>query len=253
MKAQFKYAFLAGLHIRGPVFAVVFIMDIAFIILGSLSKVPIALHIIFITFGGIAAAVMLAANIGSDVIMGRRMFASSEAYLQALTPVPRWKTLLANVITMLAEDLITITFSVTAITWIAFNFIGNNIWEIFKEMVLAQNNILFYAICGFFMMIAAYLLFIMIILFCAAMKKSIFFKIPASGFLTFLLACGCFYAVSLLQVILLPISNVQIFGLTIILSPYTIAAYPILVVLTFLEAAGLFLITSKLIERKINI
>jgi len=252
MKALFKYAFLAGVHVRGPVFAVVLIMDVVFIILGS-GTVPFALHILFITFGGIAVAVMLAANIGSDVIMARRIFASSDAYLQALTPVPRWKTLLANIIIMLAADIITMCFAIASIVWITFNFIGNNVWEIFLEMARTQDNYLFYTVCGIFMLIAAYILFVMIILFCAAMKKSVFFKIPASGILTFLLACGCFYAVSLLQAVLLPISNVQIFGLSIILSPHSIAAYPILIVLTFLEAAGLFLITSKLIERKINI
>ncbi|MCL2197256.1 MAG: hypothetical protein FWB77_06530 [Treponema sp.] len=252
MKALFKYAFLTGFHIRWPAFAIIFVMNITFIILGS-GTIPFALHILFITLGGLAVAVMMAANIGSDIIMGRRMYASADAYLQALTPVPRWKTLLANVIIMLAADIITMAFAIASIIWITFNFIGNNVWEIFLEMARTQDNYLFYTICGIFMMIAAYLLFVMIILFCAAMKKSILFKVPAASFLTFLLACGCFYAASLLQAVLLPISNVQIFGLSIILSPHTIAAYPILIVLTFLEAAGLFLITSKLIERKINI
>ncbi|MCL2210577.1 MAG: hypothetical protein FWB95_01500 [Treponema sp.] len=228
-------------------------MDITFIILGSISAVPLALHILFITFGGIAVAVMLAANIGSDLVMARRMFVSADAYLQALTPAPRWKTLLANVITMLAADLITMVFTVASITWISFNFIGGNIWELTIEMIRAQSDYMFYSICSFFAMIAVYLLVVMIILFCAAMKKSYFFKMPASGILTFLVACGCFYAVSLLQVVLLPISDVQIFGLTVVLTPFSIAAYPILIVLTFLEAAGLFIITSRLIERKINI
>jgi len=252
MKTQFKYAFLNGLNVRGVTFAIIFVMNAVFIILGSVLKLPFAVHVVFLTFGGIAVAAMFAANIGSDIIMIRRVFASKDAYLQALTPVPRWKTLLANVTTMMCLDIFTMFIASVSITWITFNFIGNNIWQNFWD-ILSSENFTVYIILSVKAMIACYLLFVMVILLCIAVKKSFFFKLPASGLLTFLLALACFYIVSLLQIVLLPISSVQVFGIFIMLTPNSFAAFPILIILTFLEAAGLFVLTSKLIERKINI
>jgi len=252
MKTQFKYALLNGLYVRGVTFAIVLVMNIVFIILGSVLQLPFAVHVIFLSLGGMAVTAMFAANIGSNVIMIRRMFASADAYLQALTPVPRWKTLLANVITMMCMDIFSMFIAATSITWIAFNFIGNDMWSNFWEIFLHENYFV-YIILLITAFIASYLLFAMVILFCVAAKKSFLFKLPASGLLTFLLALACFYIVSLLQIVLLPISSVQIFGIFIMLTPNSIAAFPILILLTFLEAAGLFVLTSKLIERKINI
>jgi len=252
MKTQFKYAFLNGLSIRGIAFAVILVMNAVFIILGFTLKLPFAVHVVFMSLGGIAVAAMFAANIGSDVIMIRRMFASQDAYLQALTPVPRWKTLLANVITMMCMDIFTMFIASVSITWISFNYIGNDIWQKFWDIFLSEDFIL-YSSWSSAAMIACYLLFVMVILFCAAAKKSFLYKLPASGFLAFLLALVCFYIVSLLQIIVLPMSSVQIFGIFIMLSPNSAAAFPLLILLTLLEAAGLFVLTSKLIERKINI
>jgi len=252
MKTQFKYAFLNGLSIRGITFAVILIMNAAFIILGFTLRLPFAVHVVFMSLGGIAVAAMFAANIGSDIIMIRRMFASQDAYLQALTPAPRWKTLLANVITMMCMDIFTMFIAIVSITCISFNFIGNDIWQNFWDILLSENYSV-YIILSVKAMIACYLLFVMVILFCAAAKKSFLYKLPASGFLAFLLALVCFYIVSLLQIVILPMSSVQVFGIFIMLSPNSAAAFPLLILLTFLEAAGLFVLTAKLIERKINI
>jgi len=253
MKAQFKYAFKSGLGIRGLVFAFVFVMNVIFIALGSIYQLPFAAHVTFLALSGTAVAVMLAADIAGDVIMIRRTFASQDAYLTALTPVPRWKTLLANVITMMIMDMLTMAFVIVSIVWLSFNFIGNDIGQIIRQAAFSNSLYLFYMIWLLLALITGYILFIMIVLFCAAMKKSVLFKLPASGLLTFLLTCGCFYAVNLLQLFLIPFSDVQVFGLMIILSPVSLAVYPVLFILTLLEIAVLFIITSKLIERKINI
>jgi len=76
---------------------------------------------------------------------------------------------------------------------------------------------------------------------------------PASGFLAFLLACGCFYVVSLLQLLLAPFGEVGWQGFLIVITLSPGAAGPLLTLLTLIEAAGLFVLTSKLMERKINL
>jgi len=253
MKAQFKYAFLAGLYIRGHVFAAIFVMEFVFITLGSLGLLPFAAHVTAVSLGGVAIAVMLAANIGGDVLIARRMFSVPEAYLHALTPVPRRAILLASVLTMAVMDLVTMAVVITAEVWLSFNLAGDNIGKIIWDFIHSNGPNLFYVILFGIMLIAAYLLLLMIIMFFVTAKKSIFHKMPASGFLAFLLACGCVYVASLLQLVLIPLSNVERYGLLIVLNFNNIAACPVYTLLVLLETVGLFILCSRLMERKVNL
>jgi len=253
MKAQFKYAFMAGLYFRGPVFAVIFVMNTVFTLLGFLGVLPLPAQVTAVSLGGVAIAVMAAACIIGDIHIGRRMFASPESYLHALTPVPRWKTLLASVITMAALDILTMAFSIFTEVCMSLNLAGKNVWLIIREYIRANPEIITYIIIGALLLIAVYLLALMIIMFCITMKKSLLFKIPASGLLAFLLGCGCVYAANLLQLLLAPFSYVERYLFMIIITPQGGTAFWVLTALTLLEAAGLFVITSKLMERKINL
>ena len=253
MKAQFKYAFLAGLYIRGPVFAVIFLMNTVFIILGSLGLLPYAAHITAVSLCGVSIAVMTGANIAGDVFIARRMFGVPGVYLDMLTPVPRWKIMLASLITMLVMDLITMIYIITAQVWLSFNMIGGGIHEFFWETIRAHSGQYSFVLLSALLMIAAYLLAITVILFCAAMKKSAFFKMPASGLLTVLLAFGCFYICTLLHLLLAPLSVINRYGLILVLTFVSEIALPLLILLTVLQAAVFFVITSKLLERRINL
>jgi len=253
MKAQFKYAFLAGFYVRLPVFAVIFIMNTVFITLGSLGLLPFAAHVTAVSLGGVAIAVMMAADIISDVIIIRRMFFAPVAYLHALTPVPRGKILFASVIAMAVMDLISMAVVISSEVWLSFNLAGSGVGEIFWSTVLTDASIIVYSFLSILLLIACYFLVVMVVLFSIAMKKSIFYKMPASGFMAFLAACGCFYIVSLLQLLLSPFSEVQRYGLLFILNLGGGVTFPLYILLTLLEAIALFILTSKLLERKINI
>jgi len=253
MKAQFKYAFFAGLHVRGITFAVIFAMNVIFITLGSLGLLPFAVHIMAVSLGGIAIAVMFAANIGSDVALANWMFSPPKAYLHALTPAPRWKTLLAGIATMTVMDFVTMAIAIASLVWLTLilasgnaghvSIEGNWVLETNYPFISVSRGILFVLL-----MIASYLLILMIIMFCVTMKKSLFYKLPASGFLTFLLACLCFYVAGLLQLALIPFSEVQRNGIFIVITLGE-TAMPMLILLTFLKAGALFFLTSKLMER----
>jgi len=252
MKAQFKYAFLAGFHIRGPVFAVIFIMNTVFLILGLLGLLPFAALVTAVSLGGVAIAVMFTANIGSDVAIISRLFSAQKATLYALTPAPRWKTLLASITTMTVMDVITMAFVIITQVSLSFNLTGNNVRQIFWSYLNQNLSGITFIIWNILLLIAGYLLVLMVILFCITAKKSIFFKMPASGFLAFLLACACFYIASLLQILLAPFGVVERFLFMITITLDTIAI-PLLALLTLLEAGVLFVLTSKLMERKINL
>ena len=252
MKAQFKYAFLSGIQIRVYFFAVIFVVDLTFIVLGSLGLLPAAALITAVSLGGVAIAAMFAANIIGDVAICRRMFSAPEAYLHALTPVPRWKTLLASVITMAALDIITMAFVIISEVWLSFNLAGirGTVIEYFRTNVDA--SILLYGLWAALLIIAGYLLTVTLILFCITAKKSILFKRPASGLLAFLLGCLCVYAISISQLILAPLGTISRYAIFIILT-FTSAVIPFYILLILADTAVLFVITAKLMERRINI
>jgi len=253
MKALFKYAFLSGFFIRGAAFAVIFILYSLLIIFGSMDKLPLIAHIAAISLGGIAVAVMFAANIGGDISIARKMFAVPASYLNMLTPVPRWKILLSGSIAMAVMDIFSMVFVIIAQVWLVFNLIGNEVWQNIWETVSTNNTYMLYGLWSFLMLIASYILILMIILFCVTMKKSLFYKMPASGLLSFLLACCCFCIANLLQLIITPLNEVQRFGTLIVISPEGGTAFPFLILLTLLQAAGVFVLTSKLMEKKLNL
>ena len=252
MKAQFKYAFLSGLYFRGPVFAVVFVMNTVFITLGSLGLLPFAAHITAVSLGGVAIAVMMAANIIGDIAIARSMFSAPKAYLYALTPTPRWKNLLAGILAMAAMDFVTMVFAITTQVWLALNLamVRNVVTNFIRNQMSVEY--LMYITWGALMLVAGYFLIITLIMFCVTAKKSIFYKMPASGLMAFLMTCVCVYVINLLLLVLAPFGAVQRYGIFIIISIGR-AALPVYAMLIFLISAGLFVLTSKLMEKRMNI
>jgi len=252
MKAQFKYTFITGLTYRGPAFAVIFAINAVFIVFGSLGLLPLAAKITAVSLGGVAISVMLVFDIIGDIAIIRRMFVTPDAYLYALTPAPRSEILLASVIVTAILDIVTMAVVITAEVWLSFILAGEEVWQIVWNFVSTNSSAFLHGLWYVPLLIAGYLLIMMVILFCQTAKKSVLFGIPASRLLAFLLACVCFYVISLLQLLLIPFATVQRQGLLILLNLGS-NALPFYALLTLLEAAALFVMTSKLMERKINL
>jgi hypothetical protein len=249
MKVQFKYAFKTGLTFRGAAFAVIFVMDAIFITLASLGLLPFTAKVTAVSLGGVAIAVMLVFDIIGDIAIIRRMFSAPEAYLYALTPSPRWKILLASAAVTAILDIVTMAIVITAESWLSLITADVKIWQQVWDYISADS---FAFLWHAALLTSDYLLVMMLILFCITVKKSVLFRIPASGFLAFLLACVCIYVTTLLQLALIPFGDLERYGPLIILNLEK-NARPFYVLLTLLEASAFFAITSKLMERKINL
>ena len=253
MKAQFKYAFRSGLYIRGGVFAVIFVMNTVFITLSMAGQLPLAARITAVSLGGVAIAVMVAANFIGDFSIGRRIFAAPGAYLQMLTPAPRWKILLASVVAMSVMDIVSMAFVIGSQVMLALNLVGGEIRNLIASTLRDNPEFVIYGIWGALLIIAGYFLVLSIILFAVTAQKSFLYTLPASGFLAFLLAYACVYAVSLSQLILVPFGSVQRFGIFIIISLGSNVMFIAYILLLLIEAAILFVISSKLLEKRINL
>ena len=253
MKAHFKYALRSGLYLRGPVFAVIFVMNTVFIAFSAFGALPFAAHVTAISLGGTAIAVMMAFNIVSDISICRRMFAAPGAYMYALSTTPRREVLLSSVIVVTVLDVLTMTFAIIAEVVLSVSLAGGNVLKIILGSLrgLAASdwiNILLFAA----LIAAVYILIFMIILFCVTMKKSVFYGTRAGGLLTALLAAATVYVWSLTSFLLAPFGYIVRNGMffTVMIGRTGMAAC---VILLLIESSALFIVTSRLMERKLNI
>ena len=254
MKAQFKYTFINGLYVRGTIFAVIFLINLVFITLGALGLLPLAAMITGVSLSGVAVGVMSVTNIVSDIGILRRLFSAPGAYLHALTPSPRWKILLASVLAILVMDVVSMTVAITGVTWMSLILAGNfyDITSLFRYLSLIDVPVVLYGIGSILSVIAGYLLFLMIILSCIVVKKSVFYQKRGGVFFTVLFVIGVLYLLSLSQFLLAPFGHISRdwWYFTVHIGGAGVIAYGIL---TFIQATALFLASAHLMERKINI
>ena len=252
MKAQFKHALYAGGFTRLAIFMVIFVMNFVFILLGAVGLLPLAAQITAVSLSGVGISVMAVTNLIGDISIIRYRFASPRAYLYALTPVPRWKTLLASIVTIVVTDVVTMAASIFGVVMLALNLAGNYVGDLFWNIISINP---YKIMAGFWfcaLAVAGYLLMLMVIIFCITLNKSLFYQKRGGGMLTALVAIGMLFAINISQIVLAPFGAVSRWGMhfTIYLGRFGIAMYALLLLA---EAAALFVITSKLMERKLNI
>ena len=250
MKAQFKYAFINSFKDRYIVFILLCLVNTVFIILGTLGLLPLAALITSVSLGGVFIAVMLVVNIVGDISIMRRMFSAPGAYLYALTPAPRWKSLFAEISVMTIFDFITMAVAIAQVVWLSLNLTGItgifsmlNIWDSFGN----------YFIWRFLLLFVGYLLYVLIIIFSITAYKTILYKKPASLFLALVTGFVINYLASLMRFLLAPFAEISNFGLFFILNLNNDTGVSAYFLLTFLQVILLFIVTSKLMEKRINI
>ena len=257
IKPKFKnslfYAFRAGAFPRLFVFAVILVMNLAFIIPGLLGILPGAALITAVSLSGVAIGVMAVFNIIGDVSIGNSIFSTSGAPFYALTPAPRRNTLLASITAMVIMDFVTMAISIASVVVLSISlgsiYTGLN----FSEMM--PNNFGFelqYALIQFAWGVAFYFFVMMLIIFCRAFRKSVLYTKRAGGFLAFLVGIGIFYLLTVSSLLLAPFGTVtRLYGFITITVGYLGMGMYALLILIF--AAVMFVLTSRLLERKMNI
>ena len=250
---QLKYAFLSGWRIRGVVISITIPFMLVFGLLGTLFNLPSAAHITAIALGGNAIGALFIVCLVADIAVIRRIFFAPDAYLLALTPTPRGKTLLANVIAMAALDIIPLAAVITGQVWLVYNYVPNDIFAFIGNLIKigASPLDIIYIIGMCVLVIAGYLFLLSLILFCITASKSVLFK--KSWLCVPLLVIGCLCVFSLSQILLAPFGAVTREYVVFIQITLNGEAAPLYALLVLLHAAGLLLLTSKLMERKLNI
>jgi len=262
MKAHTKfcklmyYAFRAGASPRIYAFAVILVMNLAFIIPGMLGILPLAAQITAVSLSGTAIGAMAIFNIIGDASIIRHMFTAPGAIFYALTPASRKKTLLASTLVMFFTDFITIIISVISVIILSINLGSHysdiNAWEMLTSYGHADTGTITTVLLSFALIITFYLFIIMLIMFCKAMRKSIFYNKPAGGLLAFLTGVVVVYIMTLSPLLVAPFGEIEraYWFITVTVNNLGMGLYALVI---FILSAILFILTSKLFERKINL
>ena len=261
MKAQFKYAFRAGISPRLIVFAILVVVNLAFILPGMLGIFPLAAQIVGVALSGCAIAVMLVFNVIGDIKIIGHTFSPGAAFF-ALAPVHRGKTLAANVLSMMIMDLVTMAVLIFGTVILSINlgshYVGDSLWSItthyygagwnVPHLAEVGRDIILYLAIG----IAAYLSIVMTVLFSIAMRKSVLYNVPAGGFLALLITVAIVYITNLLNFLLVPFGHISRFFFTFTIQLGFLGSW-MYALLLLIVAAVLFILTSRILERKLNI
>ena len=145
------------------------------------------------------------------------------------------------------------TFSIVSVVILSLS-LGSR-YTAMSVVEMLGNNDWFnigYALLAFALIFAVYLLVIMSIIFCKSMRISVFYTKRAGGFLTFLLAVGMFYIISVSPLLLAPFGDVtNFYGFFTVTVGYL--GMGMFALLLFIFSAVLFFLSSRLMENKINI
>jgi len=262
MKAHTKfsklyyYAFRAGASPRIYAFAIIFIMNLAFIIPGMMGVLPLAAQITAVSLSGTAIGAMAIFNIIGDASIIRHMFTAPGAVFYALTPAPRRKTLLASITAMFTADLITMIFPIISVIILSINlgsnYSGMNAWDMLTTYGAPDSGTAVMILISIALITAAYLFILMLIMFCKAMRKSYFYNKPAGGFLAFLTGVAVVYIMTLSPLLVAPFGEISRYYwfFTVTVDRLGMGLYALVI---FILSAILYLLTSKLFERKINL
>jgi len=256
MKAHFKYIFRAE-AMRLIVFAAVFVVNLVFVVLAALGVLPLAAQIVAVSLSSLGVNVMFVFNVIGDISIINRLFSPRSSIIYALTPAPRKERLLASIISMTVMDIVTMAGAMIGVAILGIhlggNFAGLNFWEMLSYPAYTGSFYFsFSMLIPIALMLAGYLYLITLITFCISVRKSMLYNKPAGGFLAFLVALGVIYITNISSFLLAPFGSVSRFFtfFTIDVGTLGMAMYALL---TFIFAAVMFVLTARLMERKLNI
>ena len=253
MKALFKYTIRADISGRLIAFAAILVINIAFIIPGLLGFLPLAAKITAVSLSGTAIGVMAVFNIIGDISIIRSIFYAPGATFYTLTPAHRSKRLCAGVTTMTVLDIVTMTFSIVSVVVLALilgnDYVDRSIWLMVREVAIVEALSVIITIAHG---IALYLFVMMLIIFGITMRKSVFYNKRAGGLLAFLSALGVWYLSTFTALLVAPFGHVSFFFgfITVTVGHLGMGLYVLLILLL---AVAMFVLSARLMERKMNI
>ncbi len=233
---------------RITAFLVMAAVNVFFIIWTALAPRSLALHIVAVSLSGCALCALFIFNILGDASIDRYMFKAPQGYSVNLVPVKSWKLLLSRTIAIVAQDVIGLALGIAGTTYLSLRLGGvGEIVAPYFDFEAVFGGVLFF--------IACYLLIVLAVAFARILSASVFYTMKGRSILSLLTTLAALYVLSFLDFLAAPFGYVQSFGTMFIINvDYGLSAGAIAYLLAILaQCAVLFIVSSHLMERKINL
>ena len=198
-----------------------------------------------VTFSSLALAFAVIVNMAVSFSGIYEAFSAPKGYAGLLVPVASWKLLLAKILPAAVMDALIVSGAILSTVWYSFALAD------LRGTGLISAMDVFWAIMSG---LGGYLFLLTAFAFAVVLAKSAFYRLRLRGLLAFLVTCLFLWALSWLNLLLLPFGQLQSVWLlyNIHIAPGTPGA-AIYILLFWVQAAILFLAAARLMERKINI
>lgn len=251
MLKQLKYSARLSLHQRFWGFAAVIVLNLVFLLLGSLDVYGTGWKITAVVLSSLAFCALFVVSVIADYQAYKSLFSPPEGYSVFLTPVPRWKILLGRLLPMVVLDLVSLVVGVAGIVIQSLILSGLFPWRL--DWDGADPGAVAWLII---VTLLYYIMFLLILFFVVALNKSVLYRARAKTLLGIAAVCVIAYVFSVVDLVLAPLCQVTRYGdwfftinLVVGWNPATIAYLALMVI----KIAALFTGTTYLMERKINI
>ena len=233
---------------RTAAFIVMAAVNVFFIVWTALVPWNLALYIVGVSLSGCALCALFIFQILGDASIDRYVFKAPQGYAVNLFPVNSWKLLLSRTIAIVAQDVIGLALGIAGTTYLSLQLggVGERVMRYFDfETIL----------CGVLLFIVMYTLVVLAVAFARILSSSVFYTMKGRGILSLLTTLLALYALSFLDFLAAPFGYVQSFGTMFIINVDSgLSAGAIAYLIAILaQCAVLFIVSSRLMERKINL
>ncbi len=233
---------------RLTAFLVMAAVNVFFIIWTALVPWNLPLYIVAVSLSGCALCALFIFNILGDASIDRYLFKAPQGYAVNLMPVKSWKLLLSRTIAIVAQDVIGLGLGVAASTYLSLRLggVGERVYRYFDFESILSGALIF---------VIMYTMIALAVAFARIMSSTVFYRTKGRGILSLLATLAALYALSFLNFLAAPFGYVQYYGSMFLIDVGSgLSAGGVVYLLALIaQCAALFIVTSRLMERKINL
>jgi hypothetical protein len=252
MKAQFKYAILQNLGQRAYALAAAVLISLVFSLLSVARVSNEAVFTIGTVLSSLALCGVFVVNVIADVQGVTSIFGTPQGYLNILTPVGAWKILFARLVTFVLADFVSLTVAVAALVSNVMVYDGV-LGDVFS-MHFSWRGLQTIALVGSGALLG-YAHVLMLCVFGASIKSGYFHSTRFGTLLTLICVAVAAWALNLFNFVLAPFGMVDMWSgfFTISLNIHSHLHLALYDTVSLVKLAALFVTSSVLIERRINL
>jgi len=250
---QIYYSTKERLSIRLIALLVMLGINLLFLVLTIGASPGSGVMITAVVFSSLAMSYLIIANMFVSFASVHEIFSAPKGYHTLLVPVPGWKIILGRVIPAAVMDTLMMAIGIFLVVWHSLRLSG--MWPLAGQPDFFAQDILLDVSFGVVAALVGYALLLIIFCFFRVISKGLLYNAPLRIFLSILLTFVAIWVISSASnLLLLPFGRVEIWGLlvNIVIYPSPLARVMYVLVL-LLQAAVFFLVSARLMERRLNV